>query len=855
MIPIKLELENFLCYRNPAPLDFSGIHVACLTGDNGAGKSSLLDAITWALWGKARARRDDELLHLGQDEMRVEFTFELEGNRYRVLRQRKAGKRGRSVLDLQIADPQGVFRSISESTMRQTQAKIDDLLRLDYDVFGNSSFLRQGRADEFTVKTPGERKQILADILGLDQWAVYEERAKQRVKQAQQQLDLVAARLDEIQRELEQEERYKSELAAAQAETLRLTDALRQAEADLHDVQAARQELGHKRGQLDDLQSRLARGERELLTVGHDLAHAQAFVEDYEAVLAQSDEIEAGYARWQQARESDAAFNALLAEQNALLQGRAALETTLSQARSELLARQSALQQQISELERRAAGVQLQADLETAQADLAALAEREAERDTLQARLTTLSADAAERRANGKTLKDQGTECSERLEQVGGIAGAESGPVLCPLCDQELSDQHRADLLRRLEAERESLRAAWSENQERLKAINAETQEMHCHLDQVTGELKRQPALQRRAAELAQRLDDAQQALVQLEGVRENQSQVQAQLEGEDYAPGARRELQALQAKMDALNYDAQAHRAAQAALAESAPFEGRQAQLKQAQDEIEAARAAVLQSQQRQNNWLETLADDRATQGALQEQIAQLQEQLADAKRVENEVEELRRQESAARMRLGAAQQRLDACQALKKQRQERQEEQNRLAGERAIYDELRVALGKKGVPAMIIEAAIPEIEAAANALLTRMTDGRMHVRFETQREKVSGGVSETLDIQISDELGTRNYELYSGGEAFRINFAIRIALSQLLARRAGARLRTLVIDEGFGTQDAQGRERLVEAINAIQSDFDRILVITHISELQDAFPARIQITKTPQGSQIEVL
>ncbi|MCP4516227.1 MAG: SMC family ATPase, partial [Delftia sp.] len=197
MIPIKLELENFLCYRKPAPLNFDGLHVACLTGDNGAGKSSLLDAITWALWGKARARRDDELMHLGQDEMRVEFTFDLEGNRYRVLRQRKAAKRGRSVLDLQIADAEGLFRSISESTMRQTQAKINELLRLDYDTFGNSSFLRQGRADEFTVKTPGERKQILANIRGLDQWAGYEERAKARVKQTQQQLDLVAARLDE----------------------------------------------------------------------------------------------------------------------------------------------------------------------------------------------------------------------------------------------------------------------------------------------------------------------------------------------------------------------------------------------------------------------------------------------------------------------------------------------------------------------------------------------------------------------------------------------------------------------------------------------------------------------------------
>ena len=61
MIPLKLQLRNFMCYRDPTVLDFTGIHLACLTGDNGHGKSALLDAITWALWGKARARHDDEL--------------------------------------------------------------------------------------------------------------------------------------------------------------------------------------------------------------------------------------------------------------------------------------------------------------------------------------------------------------------------------------------------------------------------------------------------------------------------------------------------------------------------------------------------------------------------------------------------------------------------------------------------------------------------------------------------------------------------------------------------------------------------------------------------------------------------
>jgi exonuclease SbcC len=175
-------------------------------------------------------------------------------------------------------------------------------------------------------------------------------------------------------------------------------------------------------------------------------------------------------------------------------------------------------------------------------------------------------------------------------------------------------------------------------------------------------------------------------------------------------------------------------------------------------------------------------------------------------------------------------------------------------LADDNGLLEDLRQAFGKNGLPAMIIETVVPELERSANELLGRMTEGRMQVRIKTLREIKSGELREALDIIISDELGTRPYDTYSGGESFRINFAIRIAISKLLARRAGAQLRSLFIDEGFGSQDAKGREQLVAAINSIQDDFDLILVITHIEEMKDAFPARIEVTKTATGSQFHL-
>ncbi len=195
-----------------------------------------------------------------------------------------------------------------------------------------------------------------------------------------------------------------------------------------------------------------------------------------------------------------------------------------------------------------------------------------------------------------------------------------------------------------------------------------------------------------------------------------------------------------------------------------------------------------------------------------------------------------------------------LERCADLEGKKEEKERLLGQASKQEKIYRELAEAFGKKGIQALLIEMALPEIEVETNKLLARMTDNRMHVKIETQRETKKGDLLETLDINISDELGTRNYEMFSGGEAFRINFAIRIALSKLLARRAGAPLPTLIIDEGFGTQDSDGIEKLKEAINSIQDDFDKILVITHIEELKDAFPTRIDVIKTAEGSTLQL-
>ncbi|MDE2953535.1 MAG: SMC family ATPase, partial [Gemmatimonadota bacterium] len=217
MIPISLSLQNFLSYgENVPPLDFSGFHVACISGRNGHGKSALLDAITWALWGEARKsgserRPNDGLLRIGATEMRVDFEFFLENDRYRISRSfRKTGKSATTRLEFQIYSPEtNAYKTLSEeSAVRQTQASIDTLLRMTYETFINSAFLLQGRADEFTRCKASQRKALLSDILGLSHYDDLSSLARERAREGDIELATARAKRDDIAQTIEKRDEF-----------------------------------------------------------------------------------------------------------------------------------------------------------------------------------------------------------------------------------------------------------------------------------------------------------------------------------------------------------------------------------------------------------------------------------------------------------------------------------------------------------------------------------------------------------------------------------------------------------------------------------------------------------------------
>jgi exonuclease SbcC len=291
-----------------------------------------------------------------------------------------------------------------------------------------------------------------------------------------------------------------------------------------------------------------------------------------------------------------------------------------------------------------------------------------------------------------------------------------------------------------------------------------------------------------------------------------------------------------------------------------------RQAQSRQLRyQELVSAQQQYPQVCQRLEALTQTLQGRHSEQEAIELQLDNVVKQLEQCPDATNNIQTLEMQMQQRRRQLdeqlseqGRLQQRFTQLETLQTQYDEQQKQLQEFQRQYRVHQELALAFGKNGIQALMIENILPQLEAETNHILARLTGNQLHVQIVTQRagrrSSKSTKLIDTLDILIADASGTRPYETYSGGEAFRINFSIRLALARLLAQRAGTSLQMLIVDEGFGTQDSEGCDRLIAAINAIASDFSCILTVTHMPQFKEAFQTRIEIRKTQQGSQLSL-
>ncbi|MGD1040835.1 MAG: SMC family ATPase [Dehalococcoidales bacterium] len=856
MIPIKLTMRNFMPYRENVPtLDFTGIHLVSICGDNGNGKSAIIDAMTWALWGETRAKRDDDLIHQNANETEVEFEFAVGEQKYRIIRKharpKRKGTSGQTSLSFQIAGENG-FRPLDGDSIPQTQQKIIDMLHMDYGTFTNSAFLRQGHADEFTTSNPAKRKQVLANILGLTDYDGFENQAKDIVRQREMLRAQLMVSIADINRELETKAAGEEELQKAQIE-LEVTDKfLKEQETILNSLRQQKELLESKRAHLLQLEKNIAERTRTLTQWQEHIRQLNTRIAEHEAVMAQRAGIEEGYRKLTETKTLNDTLNKNLALVNKLSQRRHELEMFVERESQTLTKEHALLQSKVTELEKTFQELpQLKAEASQAQNQLQGLAaaeetlhcKKEASQDTI-AQIRSLEADKSR-------LEKESAEIDEKLN----LLLRQPGNARCPVCQTELGAAGLEHISTHYNAEKQGKSDALQHIAAEIEQKKASAKITETEIAQAEKTLAKEKAqAQGRYGAVEREISRAEEAGRQLTDIREDLKQVEERLARKDFATAQQEAAAQIIAELAALQYDAQKHEEARLELVNLQKYEGPKQRLAEADRLIEQEREDRGRAEKSAVELQENLKNDNQQKQELTQETAALPQVAGSLQRADTEVKKLTAGQKQIQEKIGMIKGKLEYYSRRELEKSEKETQLNSAVKEAAIYHELAEAFGKKGIQALLIETALPEIENEANKLLAKMTENRMHVKIETQKETQKGEVAETLEIKISDELGTRNYEMYSGGEAFRINFAIRIALSRMLARRAGAPLPTLIIDEGFGTQDASGIEKLKEAINSIQDDFEKILVITHVEELRDAFPARIDVVKTAEGSTISL-
>ena len=304
-----------------------------------------------------------------------------------------------------------------------------------------------------------------------------------------------------------------------------------------------------------------------------------------------------------------------------------------------------------------------------------------------------------------------------------------------------LTAEHRAVMLAQLTAERDEKREQYRQCSAEIDGFNDARLRRQAEIDGWARQLKNLPALQQRLGALDQAARAVETAEAELPGARRQLLQIETRLADEDFGAELRRQLDQLKRQRAHMGYDPASQADIRSQLETYAAYERQHTQLEFARislPEAQQIRAdtfarleTMLAAQHKDEERLERLASAIAD---LEEQAGQEKDQREGVERIRADVQSLNERKTILEQELNAIAAGRETMKRLGARLEAAQQQQS-------LYNELRAAFGRNGLPALIIETALPELEAEAGDLLSRMTDGRMSLRLSTQREKVTGG------------------------------------------------------------------------------------------------------------------
>lgn len=826
MYPAKLYLKNFLSYgEQGTEIDFTGYKILLLIGKNGAGKSSILDAILWALWGKTRSGGDNDIMHSGSSDMEVRLDFIVRDAIYRVVRKRsKKGKSFVSVLELQsLTEP---ITILTDATIVQTQARLDELVGVDYELLVNSAFLRQGQSQEFTQKSPAKRKQLLATLLGLEKYADYHEAAKKNLRLNETELIQLERDISSTNQTLTQYEQEITQQKASLSEQDQTTLEIKMAESEeaLRRLQIKSQLVAEWDQQLVTAKQKQQIYQSRINEIKTSSTALQQELVVLKAAIAEAPQTIDPQA-WEKA---EADFN----QAQTIFQKHQDIAYRIQTLQKQIEKHNNDYAQQLQQLQTKLKQI---TDSDITTGDQQLLEATKIALSKKQQSLLELAQSIAKLEQQMQSIVDQGNQINKRKEAVTTMDDE------CPLCEQHIDQNHKHTILDKYTEEREALLATYQDHKQ-------------AHDQAVIDRKTTEQAI----SELTTTIQIQQTSLHEFEVKKTQQESLKQQIETLEQQQKSQSSL--LETELASFTQQ-QSHLGFDTATWETMKI--KRAEQQQAHIQAQKYQDARLKISELEQNYKFQLSSLSEVEANLTEVNVQIKNLEAQKPQPGDEANIVGLQQTL--INLKKQYQYLLQLQVLITHREKEQSQltekltklaiqKNELSQQHGALELLVEALGNKGIPQMLIEESIPRLEHYANEVLSHLSDHTMSIRLSLTRPSKTDRDAqiETLDILIGDSVGTRAYELFSGGEAFRIDIAVRIALTKLLTEHTHGSIDFLVIDEGFGSQDDTGCDHIVQIIHQLEQYFHLMLIITHVDELKETFPDRLVIKKGPQGSEV---
>lgn len=787
MVIKSLKLRN---YRRFERLDLElPENIIGIMGRNGAGKSTIVEAIGWALYGNRLVRNDKaDVRTQGADDSATcsaEMVFVYGGEEYRIERRLK----GKSAVS-----EAAVWRSGSSEPEavqdRGVNEFIEKLLQLDYRSFLASVFAQQKDLDSLSSMQGEQRRQTVNRLINIDRIDQARETVRQDAKGKTREAAGKRSATKDVEQLKAQQKEYllnKEKLAQASAEAdkaaavceAQLNDAKKQLDAssllrDQHQQWEA--QIGRLQSRQDEQKKNRAREQQELeatATAERELAALQPQLADFAAIKSRKEALDAerekATALQNRRKEREWVQTTLIKENKALAEAREACKNL------------SALETELKSLE--------------------------AEEHALHERLKALR--EQEKSANGLmvTAKNRGAELKEKLAKIQQL-GPESE---CPVCTRRLGD-HFDTVVHDHESQLEELRAVYRRHQQEEAAARQQIHNAEERLRQVQ-------ALQKELAKKVQSAQDAYRRLEEIGGHIQNYETQTALID-------------AAIAELGEVHYDEAEYRQVKERFEALTELRQQASRL-----EERAGRRAVIES----------------NIGAAEKTLAELAEEIAVARsaqaalgfdeashqQLKQNVEAATRRYHAARDQVGAVQREAAVLERDLQNVAREIEELSQLRAELALLEEeiLYLAALEKLLGDFRLDLAgrvRPLIAQRASELLALTT----HSRYSQI------DLDQDYNIFIYD--GNRPFTIrrFSGGEQDLANLCLRIAVSQVVAERlGGAPINFIVLDEIFGSQDSERRTLILDALSRLATQFRQIFIITHIETVREVLPVLVDV------------